>query len=61
MEMDANPTAGKATAVQRDPVIDLVRFTCLLLVVAAHSMMVSPLLHNDATVTTVNQLMQHDS
>ncbi|NHW46485.1 acyltransferase [Paenarthrobacter sp. MSM-2-10-13] len=58
MEMDANPTAGKATAVQRDPVIDLVRFTCLLLVVAAHCMMVSPVLHKDGTVTTVNVLME---
>ncbi|MFJ4028561.1 acyltransferase [Paenarthrobacter sp. NPDC089989] len=49
--------AGQATAVRRDPAIDLVRFTCLLLVVAAHCMMVSPVLHKDGTVTTANTLM----
>lgn len=43
---------------QRDPAIDLVRFTCLLLVVAAHCMMVSPVLHKDGTVTTLNVLME---
>lgn len=56
--MDAYPPAGQATAVHRDPVIDLVRFTCLLLVVAAHCMMVGPVLHKDGTVTTVNVLME---
>ncbi|MFK0003209.1 acyltransferase [Paenarthrobacter sp. NPDC090522] len=49
--------AGQAMAVRRDPAIDLVRFTCLLLVVAAHCMMVSPVLHRDGTVTTANTLM----
>lgn len=44
-------------AVQRDPAIDFVRFVCLLLVVAAHCMMVSPTLHRDGTVTTENTLM----
>ncbi|WP_309073900.1 acyltransferase [Paenarthrobacter sp.] len=58
MEMDAHPLASQATAVQRDPAIDLVRFTCLLLVVAAHCMMVSPVLHKDGTVTTLNVLME---
>jgi surface polysaccharide O-acyltransferase-like enzyme len=58
MEMDANPPAGQVAAVQRDPVLDLVRFICLLMVVAAHCMMVSPVLHNDGTVTTGNVLME---
>ncbi|MGR0160594.1 acyltransferase family protein [Paenarthrobacter nitroguajacolicus] len=58
MDMDAHPPASQATAVQRDPAIDLVRFTCLLLVVAAHSMMVSPVLHRDGTVSTLNVLME---
>ncbi|VXC36590.1 Acyltransferase [Arthrobacter sp. 9V] len=58
MEMDAHPPAGQARAVQRDPVIDLVRFTCLFLVVVAHCMMVSPVLHKDGTVTTLNVLME---
>ncbi|WP_347109239.1 acyltransferase [Paenarthrobacter sp. S56] len=49
--------AGQGTAVRRDPAIDLVRFLCLLLVVAAHCMMVSPVLHKDGTVTTANTLM----
>ncbi len=71
--MDANPPVGAAAVVPRgpaprepvprepvprDPVIDLVRFTCLLLVVAAHCMMVSPVLHKDGTVTTGNVLME---
>lgn len=42
----------------RDPVIDLARFFCLVLVVVSHSMMVSPVLHPDGTVTTENTLMQ---
>ena len=58
MEMDAHPPASQERAVQRDPAIDLVRFTCLLLVVAAHCMMVSPVLHKDGTVTTLNVLME---
>ncbi len=56
--MDAHPPASQERAVQRDPAIDLVRFTCLLLVVAAHCMMVSPVLHKDGTVTTLNVLME---
>ncbi|HEY8754471.1 MAG TPA: acyltransferase [Arthrobacter sp.] len=36
--------------------IDLVRFVCLALVVVAHCMMVSPVLHPDGTVTTENTL-----
>ncbi|MDP9985936.1 peptidoglycan/LPS O-acetylase OafA/YrhL [Arthrobacter oryzae] len=40
----------------RDPAIDLVRFICLALVVVGHSMMVSPVLHPDGTVTTENTL-----
>ncbi|MFF2243011.1 acyltransferase [Arthrobacter sp. NPDC058130] len=40
----------------RDPVIDLARFFCLVLVVVAHTMMVSPVLHPDGTVTTENIL-----
>ncbi|WP_426989394.1 acyltransferase family protein [Pseudarthrobacter sp. Y6] len=43
-------------AVQRDLVIDLVRFVCLALVVVGHCMMVSPVLHADGTVTTENTL-----
>ncbi|GAB3557322.1 acyltransferase family protein [Arthrobacter alkaliphilus] len=42
----------------RDPVIDLARFFCLVLVVVSHTMMVSPVLHPDGTVTTENTLMQ---
>src|SRR3982751_2668601 len=58
------PTVGPqrpvplVSAVQRDPAIDLVRFICLLLVVAAHCMMVSPVLHRDGKVTTGNTLME---
>lgn len=40
----------------RDPAIDLVRLICLALVVVGHSMMVSPVLHPDGTVTTENTL-----
>jgi hypothetical protein len=49
--------AGYAVA-GRDAVVDLVRFTCLLLVVAAHCMMVSPVLQKDGTVVTGNTLME---
>ncbi|MCR1162303.1 acyltransferase [Paenarthrobacter sp. UW852] len=52
-----HPATGLDEAVRRDPAIDLVRFTCLLLVVAAHCMMVSPVLHKDGTVETQNVLM----
>ncbi|SDX32510.1 Acyltransferase family protein [Arthrobacter sp. cf158] len=58
MERDTYPAVSAATAAQRDPAIDLVRFTCLLLVVACHCMMVSPVLHRDGTVTTHNVLME---
>ena len=58
MERDRYPAVSAATAARRDPVIDLVRFTCLLLVVACHCMMVSPALHKDGTVTTENVLME---
>lgn len=56
--MDEHLPASPAAAVQRDPAIDLVRFICLLLVVAAHCMMVSPVLQKDGTVVTVNVLME---
>lgn len=45
-------TAGR----ERDPVLDLVRFFCLALVVAGHTLMVSPVLHPDGTVTSANTL-----
>ena len=45
------PTGDPAPMPDRDPVIDLVRFFCLALVVVAHTMMVSPVLHPDGTVT----------
>ena len=57
MERRAFPAVSQ-TAAQRDPAIDLVRFTCLLLVVAAHCMMVSPVLRRDGTVETRNVLME---
>ncbi|MDR6986888.1 peptidoglycan/LPS O-acetylase OafA/YrhL [Paenarthrobacter nitroguajacolicus] len=57
MERDAFPVVSPAPVVRRDPAIDLVRFTCLLLVVAAHCMMVSPALLKGGTVTTDNVLM----
>jgi len=53
-------TGTGADTVDRDPVIDLVRFICLALVVVGHSMMVSPVLHPDGTVTTENTLAQQD-
>lgn len=50
--------AGRVTLGRsRDPVIDLARFFCLILVVLSHCMMVSPVLHPDGTVTTENTLM----
>ncbi|WP_284977048.1 acyltransferase [Arthrobacter sp. efr-133-TYG-104] len=68
MERNGHPAAGQQAAHgepapereparQREPAIDLVRFTCLLLVVAAHCLMVNPVLHKDGTVTTRNTLM----
>lgn len=44
----------------RDEVLDLVRFCCLALVVVGHSMMGSPVLHPDGTVTTHNTLAEQD-
>ena len=43
-------------APERDLVIDLARFFCLALVVVSHTMMVSPVLHPDGTVSTQNTL-----
>ena len=48
--------SGPAPAPDRDPVIDLARFFCLALVVVSHTMMVSPVLHPDGTVTSDNTL-----
>lgn len=45
---------------RRDLVIDLARFFCLALVVVGHTMMVSPVLHPDGTVTTENTLALQD-
>jgi hypothetical protein len=47
---------GPALTPDRDLVIDLARFFCLALVVVAHTMMVSPVLHPDGTVTSYNTL-----
>lgn len=47
-------------APERDLVIDLARFFCLVLVVVGHTMMVSPVLHPDGTVTTENTLARQD-
>jgi len=41
---------------ERDLVIDLTRFFCLALVVIGHTMMVSPVLHPDGTVSSDNTL-----
>ncbi|QDG61395.1 acyltransferase [Pseudarthrobacter sp. NIBRBAC000502771] len=53
-------TGTGADTADRDPAIDLVRFVCLALVVVGHSMMVSPVLHPDGTVTTENTLGDQD-
>ncbi|WP_346958430.1 acyltransferase [uncultured Arthrobacter sp.] len=51
------PADGPAAAApERDLVIDLARFFCLALVVVGHTMMVSPVLHPDGTVSTENTL-----
>ncbi|MET1020761.1 MAG: acyltransferase [Arthrobacter sp.] len=47
---------GQALMPDRDLVIDLARFFCLAIVVVAHTMMVSPVLHPDGTVTSDNTL-----
>lgn len=57
------PQPGAAQYVpapDRDVVIDLARFFCLALVVVGHTMMVSPVLHPDGTVTTENTLALQD-
>ena len=48
--------SGQAARPDRDLVIDLARFFCLALVVVSHTMMVSPVLHPDGTVTSDNTL-----
>lgn len=48
--------AGQAAGPDRDLVIDLARFFCLALVVVGHTLMVSPVLHPDGTVTSENTL-----
>jgi len=51
------PAVGSAPAApERDLAIDLARFFCLALVVVAHTMMVSPVLHPDGTVSSDNTL-----
>ncbi|MGO4490744.1 acyltransferase [Arthrobacter sp. 2YAF22_2] len=52
------PASGEAAAAapERDLVIDLARFFCLALVVVGHTMMVSPVLHPDGTVSSQNTL-----
>lgn len=53
------PARTRVTAtIKRDPVIDIARFFCLTLVVVGHTLMVSPVLHADGTVTTVNTLAE---
>lgn len=49
-------TGTQAVRRGHDPVIDLARFFCLALVVLAHTMMVSPVLQPDGTVTSENTL-----
>lgn len=53
---EPGPAPHGELAVQRDLVIDLVRFFCLALVVVGHCMMVSPVLQRDGTVTSENTL-----
>jgi peptidoglycan/LPS O-acetylase OafA/YrhL len=50
------PAGGVPGAPERDPVLDLARLFCLALVVVAHIMMVSPVLHPDGTVSSDNIL-----
>ncbi|MHA7291615.1 acyltransferase family protein [Arthrobacter sp. MDT3-24] len=53
---EPGPAPHGEQTVQRDLVIDLVRFVCLALVVVGHCMMVSPVLQRDGTVTSENTL-----
>jgi peptidoglycan/LPS O-acetylase OafA/YrhL len=57
-EQEPDPYAGPAGG--RDEVLDLVRFSCLALVVVGHTMMVSPVLHANGTVTSENTLGNQD-
>lgn len=56
----ADPAEQTGADTTRDPAIDLVRCICLALVVVGHTMMVSPVLHPDGTVTTQNTLGDQD-
>lgn len=47
---------GSRSTDGRDPAIDLARLFCLALVVVGHTLMVSPVLHPDGTVTSDNTL-----
>ncbi|MFE5835698.1 acyltransferase [Arthrobacter sp. NPDC056493] len=61
MKNSTEPEPGADVAVPaRDLAIDLARFGCLVLVVVAHCMMTSPVLHPDGTVTTENTLAEQD-
>jgi fucose 4-O-acetylase-like acetyltransferase len=53
---EPGPAPHSEPAVQRDLVIDLVRFFCLALVVVGHCMMVSPVLQRNGTVISENTL-----
>lgn len=58
---DGKPQVGdRGDTPPRDLVIDLARFFCLVLVVVSHTMMVSPVLHPDGTVTSENTLGNQD-
>ena len=48
--------SGPEATPDRDLVIDVARFVCLALVVIGHTMMLSPELHPDGTVTSENTL-----
>ncbi|MCX6498609.1 MAG: acyltransferase [Arthrobacter sp.] len=54
--MQQTAGAEAAAAPERDLVIDLARFFCLALVVVGHTLMVSPVLHPDGTVSSENTL-----
>jgi peptidoglycan/LPS O-acetylase OafA/YrhL len=56
MVPEQEAASGPDATPDRDLVIDLARFFCLALVVTSHSLMVSPELHPDGTVTTENTL-----
>ncbi|MCU1522617.1 MAG: acyltransferase [Arthrobacter sp.] len=56
MVPEQEASSGPGATPDRDLVIDLARFFCLALVVISHSLMVSPELHPDGTVTYENTL-----